>query len=336
MKIDDQPIPELPTRIMNGVGVSPGFALGIAYVHETGGLSVIEYSIPERRVPQEIDRFRAAVERVTEDLRKIQDDAKRLPAQTAEEISFILDAHTLMLKRSRLVRGVEALITQNHINAEAAVKHQIDDLMQSFAAMEDGYLAARADDVRDLGQRLVRRLGHEDSTPFADLPRQSIILADELTPANTVQMDPERVVAFATELGGIASHTAIMARSLGIPAVVGVSGLTHNLCAGCTVIVDGTAGRVILNPTTEQLTDYRKWRAAALRRSRSLHRLRTLPAVTRDGRRIPLLANIERPEETNAAVMAGAEGIGLFRSEFLYMNRDDVPSADEQYATLRT
>ncbi|WP_337997479.1 phosphoenolpyruvate--protein phosphotransferase [Oleispirillum naphthae] len=335
MKIDDQPIPELPTRIMHGLGVSPGIALGIAYVHETGGLSVIEYCIPEARIAQEVARFREAVAHVAADLRKIQEDVRRLPGQSAEEVAVILEAHVLMLKRSRLVRGVETLIAEKSINAEAAVKHQIDDLMETFAAMEDGYLAGRADDVRDLGQRLVRRLGHGEGTPFADLPRQSIVLADELTPADTAQMDPARVVAFATELGGIASHTAIMARSLGIPAVVGVSGLTHNLCAGCTVIVDGTAGRVILNPTSEQLADYRKWRAAALRRFRSLNRLRALPAVTRDGLRATLLANIERPEETSAAVLAGAEGIGLFRSEFLYMNRDDVPTADEQYGILR-
>ncbi len=334
MKIDDQPIPELPTRIMHGVGVSPGVALGIAYVHETGGLSVVEYCVPANRVKAEIDRFRVAVDGVTGDLRKIRDEARRLPEQASEEVSFILDAHTHMLQRSRLVRGVEALIGDKRINAEAAVKRQIDDLAQAFAAMEDEYLAARALDVRDLGQRLVRRLGHEEDTPFADLPRQSIILADELTPADTAQMDPERVVAFATEFGGATSHTAIMARSLGIPAVVGVSGLTRGLSPGGTVIVDGTEGRVILNPTPEQLADYRKWRAAALRRSRSLNRLRSLPAVTRDGYRAILMANIERPEETGPAVLAGAEGIGLFRSEFLYMNRDDLPDADEQTATL--
>jgi phosphotransferase system enzyme I (PtsI) len=334
MKIDDQPIPELPTRIMHGVGVSPGVALGIAYVHETGGLSVIEYCLPANRVDDEIARFRAAVAHVTEDLGKVRDEARRLPEQAAEEVSFILDAHTHMLQSSRLVHGVEALIVEKRINAEAAVKRQIDDLVAAFSAMEDGYLAARAFDVRDLGQRLVRRLGHEEDAAFADLPRQSIILADEITPADTAQMDPERVVAFATEFGGTTSHTAIMARSLGIPAVVGVSGLTRSLSAGCTVIVDGTAGRVILNPTPEQMAEYRKWRAAALRRSRALNRLRTLPAVTRDGYRATLMANIERPEETNSAVMAGAEGIGLFRSEFLYMNRDTAPDAEEQAAIL--
>ena len=336
MKIDDQPIPELSTRIMHGVGVSPGVALGIAYVHETGGLSVVEYSIPANRIEDEIGRFRTAVSHVTDDLRKIREDARRLPDQAAEEVSFILDAHTHMLQRSRLVRGVETLIKDKQVNAEAAVKRQIDDLVQAFAAMEDGYLAARALDVRDLGQRLVRRLGHEEDTTFTDLPQQSIILANELTPADTAQMDPARVVAFATEFGGVASHTAIMARSLGIPAVVGVSGLTRSLSPGSTVIVDGAEGRVILNPTSEQLADYRKWRAAALRRSRSLNRLRSLPAVTRDGLRAVLMANIERPEETNPAVMAGAEGIGLFRSEFLYMNRDDIPDAEEQYVTLKS
>ena len=335
MKIDDQPIPELPTRVMTGTPVSPGVALGIAYVHETGGLSVIEYCVPGERIAAEVARFRAAAKLVSDELKQISQEVKQRPDQAAEEISYILDAHAHMLRRSRLTRGVEAQITEKQINAEAAVKRQIDELVAAFAAMDDVYLAARADDVRDLGQRLVRRLGHEESQAFADLPRQTIILADELTPADTAQMDPQRVAGFATELGGVASHTAIMARSLGIPAVVGVAGLTKALSPGCTVIVDGSQGRVILNPTPEQMADYRKGRAAALRRTRALNRLRSLPAVTRDGRGMTLMANIERPEETNAAVLAGAEGIGLFRSEFLYMNRDDIPGADEQFETLR-
>lgn len=335
MKIDDQPIPELPTRVMIGTPVSPGVALGIAYVHETGGLSVIEYCVPESRVAAEVARFRVAAKLVSDELRKISEEVKQRPDHAAEEISYILDAHAHMLRRSRLTRGVEAQITEKQINAEAAVKRQIDELVAAFAAMDDVYLAARADDVRDLGQRLVRRLGHEESHAFADLPRQTIILADELTPADTAQMDPQRVAGFATELGGVASHTAIMARSLGIPAVVGVAGLTKALSPGCTVIVDGSHGRVILNPTPEQMAEYRKGRAAALRRTRALNRLRSLPAITRDGREMTLMANIERPEETNAAVLAGAEGIGLFRSEFLYMNRDDIPGADEQFETLR-
>jgi len=149
-------------------------------------------------------------------------------------------------------------------------------------------------------------------------------------------MDPERVVAFATEYGGVASHTAIIARSLGIPAVVGVPGLVRQMSAGYTVIVDGSSGKIILNPTQEQLIEYRALRAESLRRMRSLHRLRLLPAITRDGQRLNLQANIERPDEANAAIIAGAEGIGLFRSEFLYMNRDTAPDADEQYETLRS
>ncbi len=335
MKIDDQPIPELPTRVMQGTPVSPGVALGIAYVHETGGLSVIEYCVPADRVAAEVARFRAAAKQVADELKQISEEVRQRPDQAAEEISYILDAHAHMLRRSRLTRGVEAQIAEKQINAEAAVKRQIDELVAAFAAMDDVYLAARADDVRDLGQRLVRRLGHEITHAFADLPRQTIVLADELTPADTAQMDPQRVSGFATELGGVASHTAIMARSLGIPAVVGVAGLTKALSPGCTVIVDGTQGRVILNPTPEQIAEYRKGRAAALRRTRALNRLRSLPATTRDGREMSLMANIERPEETNAAVLAGAEGIGLFRSEFLYMNRDDIPGADEQFETLR-
>ena len=335
MKTENRPLP-MPTRILNGIGVSPGVAMGVAYVHQTGGLSVIEYSVPAARLPQELDRFRRAVDAVTDDLIQIRDAVRHLPDQAAEEISYILDAHTHMLQRSRLVRGVETRIQDERINAEAAVKRQIDDLAGAFAAMEDGYLAARADDVRDLGRRLVRRLGHDEAALFSDLPRGSVILADELTPADTAQMTPGRVSAFATELGGIASHTAIMARSLGIPAVAGIVGLTRGLAPGCTVIVDGTRGRVILNPTAGMVDDYRRGRAAALRRARALKRLRGLPAVTRDGQRAGLLANIERPEETSAAVAAGAEGIGLFRSEFLYLNRDDVPTTDEQYEILRS
>lgn len=326
---------DVPERVFDGLGVGPGIAVGVVHVHDAGAVTVPEYRIPSGRVESERQRFAEAVGHASHQVAKLQTRARGLPGAAAEELSYLLDAYLQMLKGSRLVRGVDRRITEQHINAEAAVQHEITEICLGFQAMDDAYLAARMEDIREVGQRLVRNLIKTPYKPFSQLPKHAVILAEELTPADTALLNPKAVAGLATVLGGAESHTAIMARSLGLPAVLGVTGLITGLRAGATVIVDGSGGKVILNPSADTLARYRIARARFLRERRVLSRMNKLPAVTRDGAAIALQANVELPQEVDHALAAGAEGIGLLRSEFLFMNRDDLPGEDEQYELLR-
>lgn len=320
--------------ILDGLGVSPGVAIGPAHLHESGEIQVPEYSLKPDEVEAELERFRASVDKSLRQIAKLKAKGEALPEAVAEEIGFLLDAHTQMLSGSRLVRGVEARITGERLNAEAAVQHETSNIAKTFAAMDDPYLAARIQDVREVGRRLVRNLTHTPFQAFRHLAEGTVIVAEEITPADTALMNPEQVAAFGCVLGGMEGHTAIMARSLGIPAVLGATGLIGAVKSGETIIIDGSAGRIVVRPTPATLEVYEKKRQGFLREERLLARLAKVPAVTRDGIEITLHANLELPRDVEAARAHGAAGIGLLRSEFMFMNRDDVPGEDEQYEQL--
>ncbi|HSV28119.1 MAG TPA: phosphoenolpyruvate--protein phosphotransferase [Candidatus Omnitrophota bacterium] len=327
-------LPQAET-ILDGMGVSRGIAIGIVHRHDAEAVSVVEYKIAAGRVAAEQARFAEAAQRAGRQVEKLQEKAQGLEGSAAEELGYLLDAYQQMLRGSRLIRGVERRIDAERVNAEAAVQHEIDEIARGFEAMDDAYLAARVADIRDLGRRLIRNLTNQPYRPFQRLPKNAIILAEELTPADTALLDPRMVAGLATVFGGAESHTAIMARSLGLPAVLGVAGLMKGARSGDVAIIDGGAGRVILNPSEDLLTAYRRKRADYLRHRRQLARLKDVPAVTKDGARIVLQANIELPGEVESVLAAGAEGVGLLRSEFLFMNRDDIPDEDEQFAILK-
>ena len=318
-----------------GLGVSPGIAIGPAHVVEPGVIEVPTYGIDAGDVDAERARFARAVGRARKQVEKLRAKAATLPGSAAEELGYLLNAHAQMLADSRLVRGVERRISEERINAEAAVAEELAQIAQAFADMEDDYLAARIQDIRDVGGRILRSLMKVPYQAFSDLPEGSVIIAEELTPADTAQMDPARIGGMATALGGPQGHAAIMARSLGLPAVTGVPDLIHKVRTGDRLVIDGTNGRVVTNPDPKTLAHYQLRRAEMQRRKRQLGRLRSLPAVTRDKVLITLKVNIELPGELKGALDAGAEGVGLLRTEFMYMNRDRPPSEDEQYALLR-
>jgi phosphotransferase system enzyme I (PtsI) len=321
--------------VFNGLGVSQGIAIGPAHVVETGYVDVPEYAIAENAVAAEQQRFADAVAKSQRQLKKLKEKASALHGTAAEELGFLLDAGLQMLTGSRVVRGVERRIAEQRINAEAAVRAEIIQVAQSFAELDDPYLAERADDIREVGDRLIRNLTSTPYQAFSRVPPGSIIIAEELTPADTALMDPALIGGFATAIGGTESHTAIMARSLGLPAVLGLADLVGAVGTGDTVIVDGRAGRVIARPRPLTLEEYERRRSELARAERQLAGLRRLPAVTRDGTAVSLLANLELPRETEAAVAGGAEGVGLLRTEFLFMNRADLPDEEEQYQALR-
>ncbi len=334
MKIDAPPT-NRPERVLTGLAVSPGIAVGTAWCSEAGALPVPEYDLAPSALADERQRFADAVAFAVKQLKKLKTKAATLPDSAAEELGYLLDARLQMLSGSRLVRGVDKRIVQARINAEAAVQAEIEAITEGFEKMGDAYLAARADDIREVGDRLIRNLMKQPYQAFQSLPENSVVIAEELTPADTVLLDPARVVAFATEIGGTESHTAIVARSLGIPAVLGVPGLTTGIESGDFVIVDGSAGRVVINPAPETAKIYARRGADMLAERGRLAGLSKLPAVTRDGIEISVQANLELVRDIPAALDSGAAGVGLLRTEFMFMNRESAPTEDEQYQHLR-
>ena len=239
-----------------------------------------------------------------------------------------------MLKSSSLIGGIEARIQTGQKNAEAAVMAEVGQIARKFSAMEDPYLRTKSQEVREVGHRIVRNLTKTVTDSYSGLAQNSVILSDEITPADTAMMDPTQIGGFATVLGGPEGHTAIMARSLGLPAVLGVPDLLSGVETGETIIVDGTNGLVIINPSEARLKDYRLRQKDIEREVLALTRLRNVVAITKDEQRVGLQANVELPRETGLAVANGAEGVGLLRTEFLFMNREQLPTEQEQYEAL--
>jgi phosphotransferase system enzyme I (PtsI) len=318
----------------DGLGVSPGIAIGPAFVHDIRTIAVREYTLAAGDVEKERDRLRRALEKSLRQLAKLKAKSDGLPPSAAEEMGYLLDAHTQMLSNSRLVRGVERRIGEDRINAEAAVQAEVAAIALDFQSIREPYLAARVQDVREVGARLLRNLTKTPFQAFKQLREGAIVIAEEITPADTALMDPERVAGFAAVSGGAESHTAIMARSLGLPAVLGADGLVDTVRNGDIVVVDGDAGHIVIHPSAATLDVYERKRLEQAKQQRQLARLSKLPAVTRDGVEIVLQANIELPREVEAARAVGAMGVGLLRTEFMFMNRDEVPTEEEQYTAL--
>ncbi len=331
---DDVMIPARE-KVFTGLGVSSGIGIGTAHVRESGVIQVPEYRIPAKRLNAEKERFQEAVERARKQVAGLRAKLEGGPGRFEEDLGPLLDAYHQMLTDSRLVRGALARIATERINAEAAVQEEVAAIAESFKAMDDAYLAGRLDDIRGVANRLVRSLMNKPYQTYSTLPRDSVVVAEELTPADTARLNPHLVSGITTVLGGTQGHTAIMARALEIPTVLGVPGVLDGIRHGDTVIVDGDSGRVIVNPGDATLRAYEARRVEMARERRVLSRMRRVPAVTRDGTEVTLMANVELPIEVNLVHQMGAAGIGLLRSEFMYMNRDDIPPEDEVYETLR-
>ncbi len=321
-------------RIFEGFAVGAGIAIGVIHRHDSRAVvQVRERHVPANRIRAEQSRIVQAAYDASRRMEDLQAQARRMSGAAGEELGYLLDAYHQMLSGSRLVRGVQARIAEQQINAEAAVMKEIGLMAEAFAAMDDPYLAARIADIREVGRRLVQSLGEKTPTGFEDLPQGAVLVADELSPADTALLDPGKVAGIATMVGGVESHTAIVARALGLPGVVAADFLDR-VENGETAIVDGAEGKLIVAPSAATLKLYRARRADFLRVQRALTKLKTVPATTRDGLRVALHANIELPSEVDAVLASGAEGIGLLRSEFMFMNRGKLPTEEEQFNEL--
>jgi phosphotransferase system enzyme I (PtsI) len=319
---------------LHGVGVSSGIAIGRAQLVSHATLEVAHYTIPAKQVPQEIERFTLAIHEVQHELEGLHG------AMTADDVpgefGAFLDVHWMILNDPTLSEVPKRIIADQHCNAEWALTQQMGVLVEQFEQIEDAYLRERKADVVQVGERVLKRLmGRPGAFPVAKAEEQTILVAHDLSPADVIQFKHHHYGAFLTDLGGVTSHTAIVARSLNVPAVVATHNARQLIRDGELLIVDGGNHVVIVNPDRAVLAEYRLKQNELELAKQKLRRLRTKPAETIDGVRVSLLANIELPEDLAQARDSGANGVGLFRSEFLFLNRDGLPSEDEQFEAYR-
>ncbi len=321
----------LPQEKLEGISLSPGIAIGAVYVLETTSPEAPKITVKKSDIDHEKRRVDEASALAYHQISKLQVKAENLPPHAAEEIILLLDAHLNMVSTSRLTRDIKTRIEDEKINAEWALEKEIQNYEKTFREMEDLYLARRGRDIRDVGRRLMRNLMGHKFVALRNVPQGGIVLSEEITSADTAFMNPRKISGFVSIVGTKQSHAAIMARSLGLPAVAAIAHMPHNIRKGSVVIIDGDRGHIIVNPTKRTLNQYEKRQKANLVRHDAIHEKAHMPAQTRDGTIIDVQANLSRPEDIEMIVESGASGIGLFRSEFMFMNRDDIPSEQEQY-----
>jgi phosphotransferase system enzyme I (PtsI) len=320
-------------QILHGMGVSAGVAIGRAVVVETRTQDIHRQSLAEDQVAAEVERLREAVEQAR---RQLETTRTEVEDELGGDLAGIFDAHLLLLSDVKFVGPVEERIRTQRVNAEWAVHKTAEELDHRFAQMDNAYLRERGADLTDVARHLLRCLQGTSHREAADLASDAVIVADDLTPSDAIRLGRQHVLGFAIESGGRTSHTTIIARSLNLPAVAGLTGLTKQLADDVPLIVDGEEGTVIVHPTPETLAGYRLRRFDLQCRDRDLMMTRELPAVTRDGVAVSLMANIDLPEEVEEAICFGAAGVGLYRSEFLYIEKSPLlPSEDEHVAIYR-
>lgn len=320
--------------ICEGTGVSPGIIIGRVYLYDSRDQSVPQYHIDEKRISAEQDRFFAAVHETIAQFDSIVDRAK--DALEDDPLDSLFDVYRYMLKGSRLVRGVCNRIKNSRINAEAAVQSEVAAIADVFAEINDVYISARIEDIRSIGRRLIHNLQKSDKAEKnIPLPENAVIVSNDLNATDTALLNLKKISAFVTTGGSAQSHTALLARSLGMPAVVGIPDIMRKAKTGDFIIIDGSYGKVILNPSQDNITLYRKYRSDFLRWKRSLIRLKSQPSLTSDQVFIELKGNVDLPHEIDFLLQTGADGIGLMRSEYMFLNRQTLPSEDEQFEILR-
>lgn len=323
------------TLELQGIGVSRGIAIGKAHILFHNQPDVREYLIPAFAIEEEVERFLDALTEAKKQLKAIRN---QIPANAPTDVSAFIDTHLLMLNDSSLSKVPVDMIRSRHCNAEWALQLQRDALINVFNEMDDPYLRTRRDDVDHVVNRIHRILSDQDVADH-EIPdgrlKGHIIIAEDLTPADTLLMQHQGIAAFVTEHGGATSHTTILARSLGIPAIVGVGSVRRYIQDNELLIVDGENGMLIAGADEITEAEYRVRRIAFDKHIASLSKYKSQPTKTRNGKTITLLANAELPEDISAISNIGAQGIGLYRTEFLYMNRIAPPEEEEQLAAYR-
>ncbi len=318
--------------VLQGIGVSPGIVISEAFLLTSVDDRYVEREISEDEIPREISRLEEALAQTRGQLHDIQSKVK---AAIGQDNAGIFDAHLLVVEDRALLDEVIRGLKSRRLNVEVILHDVAERYAEALSKIEDDYLRERAADVRDVTRRILRNLSGRAHSEISSLSKPCVIIANDLAPSETATMDKERVIGFATDLGSPTSHTAIMARALGIPAIVGLHDVSVRVSAGDAVLIDGNKGVLIIHPSADRLERYGQLVESRRHIQSELARLKDEDAETQDGYRVLLSANIERPDDVDAVLENGARGVGLFRSEFIYLTREDLPSEEEQYHVYR-
>lgn len=318
--------------ILQGIGASPGICMGKAYVVDRGGETFVDrYSIPKHLISKEIKRYKTAVTSAKKELESI---IESIPEELREQAA-ILEAHLLLHKDRMVYEKTIEIIKARRINAEWALKISMGLIKKMFDSIPDPYLKSRGSDVEQVGERIIRHLTGASDVEFSGIKKRRILVTTNLSPAETSQLQINRIKGFITNRGGKASHTSIIARTLGIPAVLGLDNATSIINDDDFIIVDGSEGVVIINPEEKTLARYEQLRSQLKTHLAKIIRAGDVPAISSDGIHFKIMGNIELPKDVAAVKNHGGDGIGLFRTEFLYMAREDFPKENELFEQYR-
>jgi phosphotransferase system enzyme I (PtsI) len=313
--------------VIKGIAASPGIAIGKAYVVEDDDIVVERIEVPRQNIREEVLRFKAAQKATLRDLDAAEQKVLKV---LGKQHAKLIDAHRMILKDSLITSDVPKRILAEGVNAEFALSEALEAVSRQFERMDDEFFRERRHDLFDVGKRLLMHLMRRQKRSLAEIDHECILISRNLLPSDTLGLKETKIIGFATDLGGKTSHTAILAQSLEIPAVVGLSDVSRRIKTGDMVILDGEQGMVIIAPGPETIAKYEKVQQRALLEEKSLETLKGLPTVTLDGRGFRLEANLDTPEELKNIVALEPDGIGLFRTEYLFLNRTDAPSEEEQ------
>ncbi|PIQ91164.1 MAG: phosphoenolpyruvate--protein phosphotransferase [Candidatus Omnitrophica bacterium CG11_big_fil_rev_8_21_14_0_20_41_12] len=317
---------------LKGIAAAGGISIGPVYKLGSEEFIVVRDAIRPEDIPAQIQLFEEALIKTRREIIELQ---KRISSDMGQEEAQIFDAHLLVLEDRMLIEDVISRIKKDQLNVAYIFSEVLKKYISVFLKIEDEYLKERAADINDVGKRILRNLLGKEKKSLDDMKEKAIIVAHDLSPSDIAAMHTKNVAGFITDIGGKTSHTAIMAKSLEIPAVVGLESATVKVKAGDILIVDGSTGVVIINPDEETLHDYRQRLEKLKGIAERFLSVKDLPVTTTDGRVIMIYANIEFPDEVSSVKLHGSEGIGLYRTEFFYMNRKDSPSEDEHYQAYK-
>lgn len=317
---------------LKGIPASPGITIGRAYLVDSEEISVRKRRIKKDDIPKEVLRFKNALFRTKQDILKIKE---KISIEMGVEHGEIFSAHILVLEDIMLIEEVLLRLKKENVCVEYVFLDVLKKYVNAFSKIDDEYLKERISDISDVGKRILKNLIGAKTRTLSNLTRPVIVIAYDLSPSDTAMMHKKNVIGFMTDIGGRTSHTAIMAKALEIPAVVGLEEITRNVKNGDTLIVDGIHGIAIVNPDKTTLKYYESEKEKFEKLGKGLATLKDLASETKDGHRVMLSANIELPEEIPSVVHHGAEGIGLYRTEYFYMNRDGLPTEEEQYEAYK-
>lgn len=316
--------------MIKGISVSKGYAIGQVVIKTNEDIVIKERKIKD--IDFEKKRLNEAIELTRKQLELI---SKKAENEVGKDNSAIFESHMMLLDDPEFIGMAQVNIENNMVNAEKALQDVVSKYLDIFASMEDEYMRERGADIKDVGNRIQANLAGKSYGTMDAIEKNTIVAAIDLTPSDTAQLDKSKVIAFLTDTGGKTSHSAIMARTLEIPAVVGMKDITSRVKNGDTVIVDGCEGIIVINPDEKTLGIYREKKCCFEKERELLKKLVNIETVTKDGKRIEVSGNIGKPEDVIKVLENGADGIGLFRTEFLYMDRDTIPTEDEQFEAYK-